>query len=278
MRALCAGVLLFSCFPAQSFAWGRVGHRLTAKVAEEYLTPEAKEQIKLLLDGQSIAEIASWADDYRSLHPETGPWHYVDIPQDAAGFDRQRDCPTSTATPPSPWRDCVTDRILYFEGRLGDTALSHEERAQALKFLVHLIGDVHQPFHAYGGDRGGNNIHINYLGSKVCGTFNCNLHGVWDEQLIESQGLNDKRYTELLMVKIKDNHWERLAGGEPTSWATVSHHYAVQALAPDGALITHEYVKEEVKIVDAELALGGLRLAHVLNRILAAAPVDEPAK
>ena len=147
-RALFAGVLLFSLFPAQSFAWGRVGHRLTAKVAEEYLTPEAKAKIKDLLDGQTIADVASWADDYRSEHPETGPWHYVDIPQDAAGFDRQRDCPASTATPPSPWRDCITDRILYFEGRLGDTALSHGERAMALKFLVHLIGDVHQPFHA----------------------------------------------------------------------------------------------------------------------------------
>jgi hypothetical protein len=275
VRSLVVASLCLAVVVPQSWAWGREGHRLTALVAEQYLTPEARAQATALLNGGSLASVASWADEYRTDHPETAPWHYVDIPGSAAGqpelkFDRDRDCPVSAADPKSPWRDCVTDRILYFEGRLGDTSLPAAERAQALKFLVHLIGDVHQPFHAIGDDRGGNGIKVSFLGSPVCGTSQCNLHAVWDDAILEEQGLNDKKYTERLVAEIQANHWERLAGGEPTGWANVSHHYADNALAPQGALITRAYVGEESKIVDAQLALGGLRLAHVLNRILTA--------
>jgi hypothetical protein len=114
------------------------------------------------------------------------------------------------------------------------------------------------------------------MGSAACGAYACNLHGVWDDSVIEAQGLNEKKYTDRLLQEIKDNNWERLSGGEPTTWANISHHYAVEALAPNGAVITREYVAAESKVVDAQLALAGLRLAHVLNRILgtADAPVS----
>lgn len=261
-------LLLGLAMPQNCWAWGREGHRLTALVAEQYLTPETKAQITELLHNESLADVAPWADSYRADHPETAKWHYVDIPSAEAKFDRNRDCPVSETDPKSPWRDCVTDRILYFEGRLGDASLSAAERAVALKFVVHLIGDIHQPFHAYADDRGGNNIRVTFLGSAVCGTYACNLHGVWDDSIIEEQGLNETKYTERLLQEIKSNDWERLAGGEPTTWANISHHYALEAVAPNGALITHEYVAEEAKVVDAQLALAGLRMARVLNRIL----------
>ncbi len=277
VRAITAAALLFTIAEPKSWAWGREGHRLTALVAEAYLTPTAKEQVKLLLGSETLADVAPWADDYRVNHPETAPWHYVDTPKAEDKFDRNRDCPVSSTDPKSPWRDCVTDRILYFEGRLGDDTLSKAERAMALKFLVHLIGDVHQPLHTIGDDRGGNGISVTFLGSSTCGSYKCNLHGVWDESLIDHRGLSEPKYTAALLQEIKDNHWERMSGGEPTTWANVSHHYATQAYAPNGALITHEYVEEETKVVDAELALGGLRLAHVLNRILVAPETDTPA-
>ena len=267
-RFIVVGALLLCVTAQQGWAWGREGHRLTALVAEHYLTPQAKAQVEELLHKETLADVAPWADAYRADHPETAKWHYVDIPSAEAKFDRMRDCPVSETDPKSPWRDCVTDRILYFEGRLGDESLSLAERAEALKFVVHLIGDIHQPFHALADDRGGNGIKVTFLGSVVCGTFACNLHGVWDDSMIEEQGLSEQKYTDRLLREIQDNHWERLDGGEPTTWANISHHYAVEALAPNGALITHEYVAEESKIVDAQLALGGLRLAHVLNRIL----------
>ncbi len=280
MRGLGVGALLLCVATPRSWAWGREGHRLTALVAEAYLTPEAKAEIYELLRADStspetLADIASWADDYRSQHPETAGWHFVDIPKSEAKFDRNRDCPVSASDSKSPWRDCVTDRILYFEGQLADASLSPQDRAIALKFVVHLIGDVHQPFHALGDERGGNRIAVNFMGSNICDTSKCNLHGVWDYTIIDWEGLSEKKYTDRLLQEIKDNQWEKMNGGEPTTWANVSHHYAVEAMVPNGALLTHEYVTEEAKVVDAELALGGLRLARVLNRILGAA--DAPA-
>jgi hypothetical protein len=280
VRGVGVSALLLCVAVPRSWAWGREGHRLTALVAEQYLTAETRAQIRELLNKETLADVSSWADSYRTEHPETAKWHYVDIPKAEARFDRMRDCPVSEVDPKSPWRDCVTDRINYFEGRLGDTSLSLEQRAIALKFVVHLIGDVHQPFHAIGDDRGGNGIAVNFMGSSLCGSSNCNLHGVWDESMIEEQGLSEKKYTERLLQEIKDNHWERMDGGEPTTWANISHHYAVEAEAPNGALLTHEYVAAESKVVDAELALGGLRLARVLNRILgtADAPAEAPGR
>jgi hypothetical protein len=270
VRNVVAGVLaLLLCAP-QGWAWGREGHRLTALVAEQFLTPEAKEEISRLLGKESLADVASWADDFRSAHPETAKWHYVDIPGAAAAFDRDRDCPASATDAESPWRDCATDRILYFEGRLGDTSLRREDRAVALKFLVHLIGDIHQPMHALGDARGGNQIRVTFLGQQQCGTSLCNLHAVWDESIIEEQGLNDKKYLARLLEEIRVNHWERLEGGDPVAWANASHHYAVLAEAPNGAALMHDYVAAEARVVNAQLALGGLRLAHVLNRIFAA--------
>jgi hypothetical protein len=275
MRPALALALLLCMATPRSWAWGREGHRLTALVAEQYLTPEAKAQIEQLLRAdsrghESLADVAPWADTYRLDYPETEGWHYVDIPKAAEKFDRMRDCPVSKTDPKSPWRDCVTDRILYFEGRLGDTSLSLEQRAIALKFLVHLIGDIHQPFHALGDDRGGNGIAVAFLGSSICDTYNCNLHGVWDNSMIEQQRLSEEKYTARLLQEIKDNHWERMDGGEPTTWANISHHYAIDAWVPNGSLLSHEYVAEESKIVDAQLALAGLRMARVLNRILVA--------
>lgn len=271
--ALC--LLLAGATTPSSWAWGRAGHRLTALVADQYLTPQARAAIKELLHGQDISEIASWADEVRTAHPETGKWHYVDTPRDQPKFNRDRDCPLNAADPKSPWRDCVTDRILYFEGRLGDDSLPPEQRAEALKYLVHFIGDVHQPFHAIGDARGGNDISVSFLGSPQCGNYKCNLHGVWDESILDHEGLNDKKFVDLLMKTIQDRNLERLSGGEPTTWANVSHHYAAEAFPPSGALLTSEYVKEETQVVNVELALGGLRLARVLNRILAPPPVED---
>ena len=269
-RTLAVGGLMFAIAAPQSYAWGREGHRLTALVAEQYLTPETKAAVAKLLHGQSLADIASWADEVRTSLPATAPWHYADIPKDADKFDRARDCPPNAVDPKSPWHDCVTDRINYFEGRLADTDLPEDERAKALKFIVHFIGDVHQPLHAIGDDRGGNGVPVAFFGNTQCGGYKCNLHGVWDVTLIEQRGLSEAKYKDLLLKEIKDNNWERMSGGEPTTWANVSHHYAVNAWAPHGALITHDYYNEEIKIVDAQLSLGGLRLARVLNRILGA--------
>jgi hypothetical protein len=278
LRCAATGLLLLG-FTANAWAWGREGHRLTALVADDHLTPEAKAQVKALLGKDTMADVAPWADDYRQSHPETGGWHYVDIPRNETKYDRMRDCPASKDVPASPWRDCAADRILYFEGRLGDESLSSDDRVFALKMLIHFVGDLHQPFHAIGDDRGGNGITVHFLGSDQCGPYKCNLHGIWDESILEHEGLSEDKFRTHLEDLIVQNHWEKMTGGSPATWADVSHHYAVEMYAPNGALISTDYVNQATKIVDAELALGGLRLARILNHILGdTAAVASPAK
>lgn len=250
-----------------AWGWGREGHRLTALVAETYLTPAAKEQVEALLGRESLAGVAPWADEYREMHPETAPWHFDDIPGSEAKYDRQRDCPVGRDSA-SPWRDCLTDRILYFEERLADTSLGRAERAQALKFLVHFMGDLHQPLHTVADARGGNDLHVKIFGQQ-CGNGNgCNLHEVWDTELVEAHGLSEKKHLAVLLSEIQANHWERFAAGDPVSWTNQSHRLGQTALVRNDVTLPQEYMTDESKVVDGELAVGGLRLAHVLNTIL----------
>jgi hypothetical protein len=284
-RSAALALLLAGCATPASWAWGREGHRLTALVAEHYLTPETRAAVQELLGKESMAGVASWADEFRTEHPETGKWHFADIPNSESVYSRERDCPASPDAS-SAWRDCVVDRILYFEMRLADKTLPRQQRYEALKYLIHFIGDIHQPFHTMGDARGGNDISVTFMGSNMCGTYKCNLHGVWDSELIDHHNLNEEKYTAFLLADIQEHDWEKRAGGTPVQWANVSHHYGVSAFAPNGALLTKEYYTEEIQVVDAELALGGLRLARVLNTILggqavppaAASPNANPAR
>lgn len=260
--------LAVMCAPAR--AWDREGHRLTALVAEAYLTPAAQEQIHALLGEGTLADVAAWADGYRQDHPETGSWHYDNIPASADRYDRTRDCPAGRDTS-SPWRDCVTDRVLYFEQRLGNASLDREQRGLALKFLVHFVGDLHQPLHTIGDARGGNDVHVKIFGSP-CRRGACNLHEVWDTELVEERGLSEKKYLALLLEEIQQNHWERLGAGDPVSWTNQSHRLGQRALVRDGVVLTREYMTDEEEVADGELAVGGLRLAHELNRILGGEP------
>ena len=145
---------------------------------------------------------------------------------------------------------------------------SAADRANDLCWVLHLVGDIHQPFHVLGDARGGNSNAVTFMGSTQCGNYKCNLHGTWDDAMIEHHDLNEKKYTAFLLDDIQQHDWQKLAGGNPVQWANASHKYAMNAYAPNGALITKEYYTEEIKVIDSQLALGGLRLARVLNTIL----------
>jgi S1/P1 Nuclease len=254
-------------------AWGREGHRLTALVAQDHLTPIAEENVHYLLGKQSLADVASWADEYREEHPETAKWHYVDIPGNQNTYNRLRDCPEPQGDPESRWRDCVVDRIFYFEQLLKDPDTEKKQKIVALKFLVHLIGDLHQPFHTFGDARGGNDIHVMFLGTTQCGERSlCNLHGIWDEGLLEHRNRNEKKYLAMLRSEILENNWQRRNGGDPIAWANASHPYAQEAFVPNRTMVSSKYYDVEIRIVDQQLALGGLRLAEVLNEIFNTPP------
>jgi len=258
-------------------AWGGQGHRLVGLIAAERLTAAATRQAAHLLDGQSLADVSGWADTITSEHWQTSLWHYLNIPPGAAGYDRDRDCPRQPNAAPGSrgdrWRDCVVDRIAYWEQRLADLTLDRADRATALKFIVHFIGDLHQPFHALGVGRGGNDVHVRVFGQANCGKdaqkpTPCNLHSVWDSRLIAHRNLDDRAYLDVLRNVIADKSMGSQPAGTPAQWAEQSWRLAKEALVTPNTNIDEGYYRRHITVIDDRLALGGVRLAAVLNRVL----------
>lgn len=268
------------------YTWGQQGHRVVGLIAAERLTPIAREVVRWLLDGQSLADVASWADTITSDQQQTALWHYLNIPPDAAGYDRDRDCPrqqgVAVGARADRWRDCVVDRIAYWEERLGDLKLDRADRATALKFIVHFIGDLHQPFHALGVGRGGNDVQVRVFGASHCGNPStplragdavkpspCNLHSVWDTRLIAHRNSDDRAYVAALQKLIADQRLATQPVGTPAQWAEQSWRLAREALVTPGTDIEEGYYRRHINVIDERLALAGVRLSAVLNRSLA---------
>jgi hypothetical protein len=252
-------------------AWGPQGHRLVARIAENHLTTAARRAVRSLLGSDRMAEVASWADQNHDGNTQT--WHYVNIPREATTYDRDRDCPVRGGIDShgGRWRDCVVDRILYNQQRLTDASLSRTDRATALKFLIHLVGDVHQPFHAVAEDRGGTGVEVSAFGSTQCGAsgdVSCTLHGVWDGTLLAHRHLNDGKYLDGLEALIRERRLEARSTGAPLDWARESHDIARTVTVSKYGTIDEAYYGRTIGIVDERLALGGLRLAKLLNAAL----------
>lgn len=179
VRTLAAAIALL---PSVAFAWGGQGHQVVALIAQIHLTPEAKTEItKLLGPGLNIydADVASWADQIKREQRATADWHYVNIPFDADGYDEARDGRTKTGKT----RDNVVHAINDQVAILSDATAPKEKRAEALKWVVHLIGDSTQPLHCAVRDKdgGGNGCKVWMPGSNAktpktctrCGTRRC---------------------------------------------------------------------------------------------------------
>jgi hypothetical protein len=261
-------------------AWSSQGHRLVGLIAAERLTPAARAEVRRLLDGHTLADVANWADSIRSDQQQTYGWHFLNIPANASGYDRDRDCPRAAGVAEGSrsdrWRDCVVDRILFWEQRLADVTLDRADRAIAVKFLVHFVGDLHQPFHALGVGRGGNDVHVRVFGNANCADqgekpFPCNLHAVWDSQLIARRKLDDRAYVARLQRLIVEKRLGSQPAGTPAQWAEQSWRLGKEALVTSGANIDEAYYQRHIAAIDERIALAGIRLATVLNRSLIAA-------
>ena len=281
MKTLALAMALACLASISSAAWGTQGHRLVGLIAADRLTPIARDNARWLLDGQSLADVASWADTITSEQQQTSLWHYLNIPPGARGYDRDRDCPrqpgAAAGSRGDRWRDCVVDRITYWEERLGDRKLDRADRATALKFVVHFIGDLHQPFHALGVGRGGNDVHVRVFGESNCGgdparPNPCNLHAVWDSRLIGHRKLEDDEYVAVLRKLIVDKRWGAQPAGTPAQWAEQSWRLAKEALVQPNTNIEEGYYRRHITVIDERLALAGVRLAAVLNRVLVSPP------
>ena len=257
-----AAALAVLLAPVSLDGWGPQGHRLVAMVAANHLTPAARQEVRSLLGNETLADVAVWADAYVADHRETAPWHYVNIPLNGSAYVSNRDCPRG---------DCVVDRIRDQQIRLANRSLGRAARATALKFVVHFVGDLHQPFHAIGVERGGNGIPISVFGSSTCGRGDpsratCNLHGLWDSELIGRRRLRDGAYAAELERQIKVRRLN--ATGGAAEWAMESHALARAAMLPAGGEAGEPYYRAHIATIDERLALGGLRLARLLNDAL----------
>jgi hypothetical protein len=248
--------LLFLAMCPALFGWGHEGHQIIATVAENHLDQTTLVMIQSLLGNNHLYSVASWADDVRRERPDTKGWHYVDIPL-GGRYDARRDC----ALPES----CVVAKIDYFIKVLTDKNAPREQRAEALKFVVHFVGDIHQPLHAVKEAKGGNGIRIRFLGDDRCGRYECNLHGVWDISMILHTGLNRQEYSQHLEALISGEKLGSLNAGTPEQWANDSLRLAGVAWVQDGANLDELYYQREIKVADRQMALAGLRLAKLLN-------------
>lgn len=172
-RRLLACLLLLLVTPA-ALAWGPEGHAIIADIAQRHLTPAAARTVERLLaleGAHGLDQISSWADDIRKAHPETGPWHYVDIPLRAPVYVAGRDCSQG---------QCIVVKLPHYIQVLADRSASPQARLEALKWVVHLTGDIHQPLHnADHDDKGGNDVKLVYFGQMT------NLHRMWDTNILE---------------------------------------------------------------------------------------------
>lgn len=274
LLTLCA---IASAPPSHVHAWGAQGHRLVGAIAADLLTPAARREVDSLLDGRTLADVGNWADQIRDDLQQTANWHYVNIPIGAAGYDRDRDCPRQTQTSAGSradrWRDCIVDRIDYARARLASRSLDRADRATALKFLVHLVGDIHQPFHAIGVARGGNGIPVKVFGSSSCGVEGassqpCNLHYAWDVSLMAHRGLDDGRYAAGLSRRVAAARTTALRA--PADWAMESQTLAAAALLPARGDVDDAYYRTQIEVVDDQIARAGVRLAGLINEALSA--------
>ncbi len=238
--------------------WWDLGHRIVARLADLRLTRHTREAVRDILGGQSLADASVWADNIKNYRHDADPLHYVNVPLADTVYVPERYCPKDR---------CIIAAIEHDRQVLADPAASPDKRAEALRFLIHFMGDLHQPLHVGDNhDRGGNDRAVTLLGHRT------NLHKVWDGELIDSSGVNQEGYFAYLRRRMGSVDMRALERGTVVDWAMESHRIAAEdaygRLPPDGR-IGRAYVRANRPIIDHQLIAAGVRLAKVLNDALA---------
>jgi hypothetical protein len=276
-----AALLATLAASAPALAWSALGHRLVGELAERHLGPAAEAQVKLLLAGEAnptLAGVADWADRLRDLDPErfkaTSKWHYVNTPPGAdCGYVPPRDCPDG---------QCVIGAIEAQRRILADRSQPLAARRDALKFVVHFIGDIHQPMHANDkDDLGGNKYQVSLRTDLapeayarkhyVDGVMGTNLHSVWDYYILGTTGFG----SDMAAVRPYADRLDRLPwppmpadgpGTGPEAWAHESCALVdARHLYPDGHKLDDAYLAEFRPLAEQRIRQAAWRLAQVLD-------------
>jgi nuclease S1 len=279
------------------YAWGDEGHKIIGVIAYSRLTPIVKRKVDALLaadnDDLTAADFVSrttWADKYRESdrqttkirYESTRKWHFADIDIKTGDIDaaceQHPKFPRGTPASAGPADDCVIVKIEQFIIELRNPVTAKAEKILALKFLLHFIGDLHQPLHAANNkDRGGNDIAV-FLADDIPST---NLHLYWDNQIVERLGSDPRSIGAALSRKISAGTAEAWSRGTPISWAkesfrrakTVVYNFAgLQEFVDDrgarGVRLDDAYENSALIAARQQLSKAGIRLAAVLNNTI----------
>ncbi len=278
---LLASALAALCVIGPVLAWGRLGHALVGELAERHLDPKARTEVAALLADEpdpTLAGVASWADDLRNEDPDrfkaTSRWHYINAKGGGCSFEVERDCPDG---------NCIVVAIEKQRAILADRSQPTEARRDALKFLVHLVGDAHQPMHAGNRtDAGGNGFQISLRTpiepeayakkNYVEGVMGTNLHSVWDYYILEARGLKLGAYGDRLDAL----PWPPYPAPSkfdfmPLAWAGESCRLIdARGLYPpeDRHRMDHAYLDAMRPLAEQRVRQAAWRLAQLLNETL----------
>ncbi|MCK5072363.1 MAG: S1/P1 nuclease [Bacteriovoracaceae bacterium] len=292
-----SGILLItmviSAFPSDAFAWGKTGHRIIGKIADTYLTKKSKIKLRKLLGRNALVKVCNWMDEIKSdpkLQSPSYRWHYVNVP-DGKTYERLDPEKTYEVTekqfPELTYAEIERKKgkefekmegaikgdiywaIEHFIKRLKNKNESNKKRAEAIKFLAHLVGDIHQPLHCgYKKDRGGNDVKVEWFGVST------NLHAVWDSYLIEMQKLSYTEYADFLLGDVKKGDVRKWRKSGPMDWLNE----CLELRRSVYALVEKKRYKRKYKeykyhydfspLLDKRLLQAGIRMAHLLNTSL----------
>ncbi len=305
------GLLLILASASACFGWGCEGHQIVALIARAHLSPGASAAVDDLLASQPMdpalsryckdkqadlmADASTWADDVKRTEL-TGAWHYIDIPRGIHNADLTLYCePVGESRDGKDRPGCILDAVEYELGILKDKTASPPNRAQALRYLIHFVGDMHQPLHTTNNnDRGGNCVPIQFFDKPR----KSNLHAIWDTDILQRDFASrklatadaardvDQSFENELEHWCKDGAdfeqwlWEGHRIAEKATYGKLRPHVPVEVPDPSadcalettktGALhlsVTEKYQDQSGQAIEAQLAKAGYRLAMVLNSV-----------
>ena len=272
----CPFILLLAIASPGALAWGALGHRLVGDLAERHLQPSTQRAVRDLLAGEpepTLAGVANWADSLRNTDPgrfkQTSRWHYVNLPENSCTYVAARDCADG---------QCVVEAIQTQRTLLADRHQSHETRRDALKFLVHMVGDAHQPLHAGNhDDRGGNQFQVslrtdiapeayarNRYDNGIMGT---NLHAIWDYYILASADLDEPQYLQRLATM----PWPPVIGRSAGAVAWVGESCRLiesRQLYPQQHIMDRRYLDAQRPLAELQIRQAASHLTQLLDATL----------
>ncbi len=250
-------LIIFLYIPTQTMAWGLLGHRIVGEIASRHVTKKTSRELEKILGNESLAMASNWADFIKSeqSYNYLGSWHYINLPAGLKPNQLEHRLKLDTTT------NAYT-RLIFLRSELKNKALDHDKKLMYLRLLIHIVGDLHQPMHTGRlNDLGGNKIQLRWFGKSS------NLHRVWDQELIDSQGLNYTEYAKA--ITIDKPSLIQFLKEDPSRWVTDSYMISetIYSELKPGDRLGYRYIYDHISIAEQQLLKGGIHLAALLNDI-----------